>query len=126
MQRAEESEQLRITAGPRIVSGYAHRHEPLRQPAALAGAVAALLRKRQLHLQVIAIGDPESGHLRRFDSGLDREAQRISDLDPVGGQGRRKGVDDALDRGLVLGVQLGDEGFRCDHFRVPGFTVSKK
>ena len=50
-----------------------------------------------------------------LDGGLEREAQRIGDLDPVLGEGGRQRVDDPLDRGLVLGVQLGDEVFGCDH-----------
>jgi len=79
-------------------------------------ALSPQLREGQLHLPVVAIRDPESGHLRRFDGCLEREAQRIGHLDAVLADGGAQGVDDPLDGGLVLGVQLGDEVFCSDHW----------
>jgi hypothetical protein len=41
---------------------------------------------------------------RGLDGRLQREAQRVGDLDPVLGERAAERVDDPLDRGLVLGV----------------------
>ena len=90
LQRPQEREQLRVTAVARVVARHAQRRQPRRQPPALRGAVAALLRERQLHLQVVAVGDPERRDLGRLDGGLDRKAQRVGDLDPVLRRARRR------------------------------------
>src|SRR5450432_811859 len=97
LERAQEGEELRISPIARVVADDAQRLEPCRQPSALARAVTALLRQRELHLEIVAVCYPERGDLRQLYGALEGHPEGVGDLDALLAETFAQRRDDPLD-----------------------------
>ena len=85
--------------------------------------VACLPRERELHVDLACRRDPPGGALGGLELVLEREQEQLGNGEVGAGLGGARAGGDAIERGAVLGVELGDEGFSGERHRGRGYAL---